>query len=89
MRPRPRGPRHVPGAEGETTTMGGPHFESAVLRVLTRQDDVLGRAAPRFSPKLTTSLILVLVQSNLIQQQLHESRERRYVRKNKSSQVKS
>ena len=30
--------------------MGGPHFESAVLRVLTRQDDVLGRAAPRFSP---------------------------------------
>ena len=38
------------GAEGETTTMGGPHVESAVLRVLTRRDDVLGRAAPRFSP---------------------------------------
>ena len=25
-------------------------IESAVLRILTRQDDVLGRAAPRFSP---------------------------------------
>ena len=30
--------------------MGGPHVESAVLRVLTRRYDVLGRAAPRFSP---------------------------------------
>ena len=39
-----------PIPEGETATMGGPHVESAVQRVVAHRDDVFGRATPRFSP---------------------------------------